>query len=75
MRTCLGAAAQLKDPSQLPVGWAEGISWLHCEGYCLHRPDIALAAMRAAHSAGAQVGPKSDPFRRPMSSLVCLGVI
>ena len=55
MRTCLGAAAELVSPEQLPGGWADGCAWLHCEGYCLHRPEVALAAMRAARQAGARV--------------------
>lgn len=55
MRTCLGAAAELQDAAQLPAGWADGCAWLHCEGYCLHRPAVAIAAMRAAREAGAQV--------------------
>jgi hypothetical protein len=55
MRTCLGAAAELQRLDQLPTGWADGLRWLHCEGYCLHRPGLAIAAMRAARAAGAQV--------------------
>lgn len=55
MRTCLGAAAELQAAKQLPAGWAEGCAWLHCEGYCLHKPDVALAVMRAARQAGARV--------------------
>lgn len=55
MRTCLGAAAELQRLDQLPTGWAEELLWLHCEGYCLHRPGLAIAAMRAARAAGAQV--------------------
>ena len=59
MRTCLGAADEFADEAQLPQGWADGAAWLHCEGYALHRPTIALAALRAAKHAGAQV--RQDP--------------
>ena len=56
MRTCLGAADELAHETQLPQGWADGAAWLHCEGYALHRPAVALAALRAAKGTGARVG-------------------
>lgn len=55
MRTCLGAATELASVQQLPAGWADALQLLHCEGYCLWRPQLALGAMRAAREAGAQV--------------------
>ena len=55
MRTCLGAATELASVQQLPAGWADGLQLLHCEGYCLWRPQLAVGAMRAAREAGAQV--------------------
>lgn len=55
MRPHLGAAAELMSANQLPQGWAEGCRLLHCEGYCLYRPQLALGAMRAAKDAGAEV--------------------
>lgn len=54
-RTCLGAADELQDPSVLPAGWADGCAWLHCEGYVLHRPAVALQVIRTAVAAGARV--------------------
>ena len=71
MRTCLGAADEFADEVQLPQGWADGAAWLHCEGYALHRPAVALAALRAAKGAGARVGfPYVPGFRvRVLSSV------
>ena len=61
MRTCLGAATELVSVQQLPAGWADGLQLLHCEGYCLWRPQLAVGAMRAAREAGAQVGAPCVP--------------
>lgn len=55
MRTCLGASAHLTSADQLPAGWCEGAVLLHCEGYCLYRPQLAAEAMRRAKQAGALV--------------------
>lgn len=55
MRTCLGAADELQNVAQLPRGWDEHMAWLHCEGYSLHRPDVALKIIGVAHEAGAKV--------------------
>jgi hypothetical protein len=50
MRTFLGAAGELRRGAQLPVhvldGSAANLSLLHCEGYCLYRPEVAAAAMQ-----------------------------
>jgi hypothetical protein len=54
MRTCLGAADELQNVAQLPRGWDEHMAWLHCEGYSLHRPDVALKIIGVAHEAGAK---------------------
>lgn len=56
MRTHLGAATELRSVGQMPPGWdAGGVSLLHCEGYCLYRPEAAAAAMRRARELGALV--------------------
>lgn len=55
MRTCLGASAHLTAAEQLPAGWCDGALLLHCEGYCLYRPQLAREAMRKAKQAGALV--------------------
>lgn len=55
MRTCLGASAHLTSSSMLPVGWNTGLTLLHCEGYCLYRPQLAQQAMVAAKEAGGLV--------------------
>lgn len=55
MRPHLGAAAELKSAKQLPKGWTQGCRLLHCEGYCLYRPELAAGAMQAAKDAGAEV--------------------
>ena len=55
MRTALSASRELTSVAQLPGSWLAGARWLHCEGYCLYRPDFARDAMRAAKAAGAQV--------------------
>jgi sugar/nucleoside kinase (ribokinase family) len=55
MRTCLGASARLQSAAQLPAGWCSGAALLHCEGYCLYRPQLAREAMAAAKAAGALV--------------------
>ena len=56
MRTALGASTELTSLASLPADWMPaGCSWLHCEGYCLYRPEFAKAAMRAAKAAGATV--------------------
>lgn len=58
MRTCLGAAAELKSCEQLGAAWwptAPAPALLHCEGYCLYRPELARGAMAAAKRGGARV--------------------
>lgn len=55
MRTCLGASAHLSSITMLPNGWTNGAVLLHCEGYCLYRPQLAHEAMTAAKKAGALV--------------------
>ena len=55
MRPHLGAAAELTSAKQLPHGWADHCRLLHCEGYCLYRPQLAIGSMQAAKAAGAEV--------------------
>lgn len=62
MRTCLGAADELREAALLPPGWARGCAWLHCEGYVLHRPAVALAVIGEAAAGGAKV---CVPLLRP----------
>jgi sugar/nucleoside kinase (ribokinase family) len=54
MRTCLGAAGELKSMTQLERVWRPP-ALLHCEGYVLFKPELARGAMRAARAAGALV--------------------
>ncbi len=35
--------------------WCLGLHLLHCEGYCLYRPQLAKEMMQAAKAAGALV--------------------
>lgn len=55
MRTCLGASAHLSTADQLPAGWCSGAVLVHCEGYCLYRPQLAREALSRAKQAGALV--------------------
>ena len=55
MRTCLSASKELASVAQLPSSWLDGFAWLHCEGYCLYRPDFLREAMRSARKLRAQV--------------------
>lgn len=64
MRTCLGASLELRSASQLAPNWCPtkdvtkgigGLAALHCEGYCLYRPQLAKEVMRACRTAGALV--------------------
>ena len=55
MRTCLSASKELSHPSQLPPALVAPGGLLHCEGYCLYRPQVAVAAMRAARAVGGKV--------------------
>ncbi|KAF5842805.1 carbohydrate kinase-like protein [Dunaliella salina] len=55
MRTCLGASLELKSAEQVPSSWHEGIQLLHCEGYCLYRPQLAKQMTQAAREHGAIV--------------------
>lgn len=49
MRTCLGASLELRSASQVASGWiAPGLQLLHCEGYNLYRPQLALAMAASA---------------------------
>ena len=56
MRTSLSASKELTSVAQLPESWLDDCRWLHCEGYCLYRPDFARDVMLAAKSQQAQVG-------------------
>ena len=42
-------------PSQIASDWNHGIQLLHCEGYCLYRPQLAKEMMMTAKAAGALV--------------------
>ena len=55
MRTHLGASSELEKAEQLPDGWTNNCRLLHCEGYCLYKPDLMRGAMQAAKKAGAEV--------------------
>ena len=55
MRTHLGASSELEKADQLPDGWTNNCRLLHCEGYCLYKPDLMRGAMQAAKKAGAEV--------------------
>ena len=55
MRTHLGAASELESAEQLPDGWTTNCRLLHCEGYCLFKPELTRGAMQAAKAAGAEV--------------------
>ncbi len=55
MRTHLGASSELDKAEQLPEGWTNNCRLLHCEGYCLYKPELARGAMQAAKAAGAEV--------------------
>lgn len=55
MRTCLGASSELTSADMLPACWSQHCQLLHCEGYCLYKPQLAREAMTAAKKAGATV--------------------
>ena len=56
MRTFLGAAVEFSKPDLLPSSIEMGSSGhLHCEGYCLYRPDITQYIMEKAHGASSSV--------------------
>lgn len=55
MRTCLGASLELQHTSQLPNGWSNNLRLLHCEGYCLYRPQFTKELMAEAKRQGALV--------------------
>ncbi|DBA91709.1 TPA: hypothetical protein ACH3X1_003306 [Trebouxia sp. C0004] len=55
MRTHLGASSELDKAEQLPEGWTNNCRLLHCEGYCLYKPELTRGAMQAAKAAGAEV--------------------
>ena len=55
MRTSLSASKELTSVAQLPGSWLAGCTWLHCEGYCLYRPQFTRDAMSAAKAQHAQV--------------------
>ena len=40
---------------QIASGWSTGLNLLHCEGYCLYRPQLAKEMMTIAKAAGALV--------------------
>ena len=52
MRTCLGAAALLREEKQLPRGWSEGAVAVHVEGYALWREGLAAGATGVARCEG-----------------------
>jgi sugar/nucleoside kinase (ribokinase family) len=41
--------------AQVPQGWSKGLKLLHCEGYCLYRPQLVKDMMQEAKAKGAQV--------------------
>lgn len=81
MRTCLGASLELTAASQLPASWAAGAKLLHCEGYCLYRPQLTQAAMEVARKAGALVSLDLASFelvrncRSALQRLLGLGLV
>ncbi|GAB4817507.1 hypothetical protein N2152v2_004553 [Parachlorella kessleri] len=72
MRTCLSASKELSHPSQLPPALVAPGGLMHCEGYCLYRPQVAVAAMRAARAAGGKVSLDLASFEVVRG---CLGVL
>jgi sugar/nucleoside kinase (ribokinase family) len=50
MRTCLGAAQQLR-VEDLPVPAIQASDLLHCEGYCLYKADVLKAAVSIAKAS------------------------
>lgn len=72
MRTHLGASIEMREPEALPSGWDNGLALLHCEGYCLYRPDIAKAAMRRAKELGAVVSLDMASFETVKNCLASL---
>lgn len=55
MRTCLAAAGDLQRATQIPDDLLEHASLLHCEGYCLYRPELPEGLFKKARSRGAIV--------------------
>jgi len=45
----------LQRPPQTLRRWHEGLQLLHCEGYCLYRPQLAAQMTAAARQHGAVV--------------------
>lgn len=74
MRTCLGASAHLQSAEQLPQDWCNGTLLLHCEGYCLYRPQVAREAMARAKAAGALVSIDLASFECVQNCSRCAGV-
>lgn len=62
MRTHLGASSELVNADQLPDGWTNNCRLLHCEGYCLYKPDLTQGAMQAAKQSGAEVPAMATSF-------------
>lgn len=54
MRTCLGAAQKMT-AAHLPGQPLGKCRLMHCEGYCLYKPDLAMSAMQQAKAGGAIV--------------------
>lgn len=55
MRTCLAAAADLQQHTQVPETLLTDATWLHCEGYCLYRPGLPEGLFRRARQQGTIV--------------------
>ena len=68
------------DP-QIASDWSNGIQLLHCEGYCLYRPQLAKEMMTAAKAAGALVSMDLASFEvgmlmiLPLPTLVAIYVV
>mgnify|MGYP006299387439 CR=1 FL=1 len=54
MRTCLGAAANLK-PDEIQISDFEGYDCVHIEGYLLFNQELALAVLKNAKAAGCTI--------------------
>jgi len=55
--------------------WHEGIQLLHCEGYCLYRPQLAKQMTQMAKERGAKVSMDLASFEVcPVCVRVCVCV-
>ena len=57
------------DSLKINFDWSQGIDLLHCEGYCLYRPQLAKEMMIAAKVAGALVSMDLASFEVSMPDL------